>query len=145
MISPLTSSIQMRGFWSTIEGVDQSGSMGYMPNRSRICLDLACMVEELSSKYSQIPLAAIWGVCEESKRKLTIRSRVDDPTRPGAGLASRQWRRAFPTQGRRQLTAELRILVIQVGLTESICELGDLIETRLHVFGTCCDGLLFGI
>ncbi len=76
----------------------------------------------------------MWGVCEESKRKLTIRSRVDDPTRPGACLASRQWRRVFPTQGRRQLTAELRILVIQVGLTESICELGDLIETRLHAF-----------
>ena len=63
-----------------------------------------------------------------------MRSRMNDPTRPGAGLAARQWRRAFPTQGRRQLTAELRILVIQVGLTESICELGDLIETRLHVF-----------
>jgi hypothetical protein len=59
---------------------------------------------------------------------------MNDPTRPGAGLAARQWRRAFPTQGRRQLTAELRILVIQVGLTESIGELGDLIETRLHVF-----------
>src|SRR6266699_7262337 len=72
MISPLTSSIQMRGFLSIIEEVDQSGSMGYMPNRSRICLDLACMVEELSSKYSQIWLAAIWGVWEESKRKLTI-------------------------------------------------------------------------
>jgi hypothetical protein len=31
--------IQMRGFLSTIEGVNQSGSMGYMPMRSRICLD----------------------------------------------------------------------------------------------------------
>jgi hypothetical protein len=51
--------IQMRGFWSTIAGVDQSGSRGYMPNRSRICLDFACMVEELSSKYSQISLAAM--------------------------------------------------------------------------------------
>src|SRR5579859_2623526 len=72
MISLLTSSIQMRGFLSTIEGVDQSGSMGYMPIRSRICLDLACIVEELRPKYSQIWLAAIWGVCEESKRKFTI-------------------------------------------------------------------------
>ena len=51
--------IQMRGFWSTIAGVDQSGSMGSMPNRSRICLDFACMVEELSAKYSQISLAAM--------------------------------------------------------------------------------------
>ncbi len=68
------------------------------------------------------------------KEKVDHTQRVKDPTRPGAGLASRQWRRAFPTQGRRQLTAELHILVIQVGLTESICELGDLIETRLHVF-----------
>ena len=25
--------IQIKGFWSAIEGVDQSGSMGYMPNR----------------------------------------------------------------------------------------------------------------
>ena len=31
--------IQIKGFWSAIEGVDQSGSMGYMPNRSQICLD----------------------------------------------------------------------------------------------------------
>src|ERR1700688_2962056 len=102
MSSPLTSSIQTSGFWSIIEGIDQSGSIGYMPNRSRICLDLACMVEELSSKYSQIWLAAMWGVCEESKRKLTIRSRMNDPTRPGVGLASHQRRRAFATQGRRQ-------------------------------------------
>src|SRR5205807_9085695 len=72
MMSPLISSIQMRGFFSTIEGIDQSGSMGYMPMRSRICLDLACMVEELSSKYSQIWLAAMCGACEESKRKFTI-------------------------------------------------------------------------
>src|SRR5215469_7210491 len=100
MISPLTSSIQTSGFWSTIAGVDHSGSMGYMPNRSRICLDLACIVEELSSKYSQIWLAAIWGVCEESKRKLTMRSRMNDPTGPDGGLASLQRGRAFPTQGR---------------------------------------------
>src|SRR5258707_6151508 len=72
MISPLTSSIQIRGFLSTMDGVDQSGSIGYMPNRSRICLDLACMVEELRLKYSQIWLAAMCGVCEESKRKFTI-------------------------------------------------------------------------
>src|SRR5215472_16958708 len=78
MISPLTSSIQMRGFWSTIEGVDHSGSMGYMPNRSRICFDLACMVLELSPKCSQIWLVAMWGVCDESKRKLTRRERMDD-------------------------------------------------------------------
>src|SRR5712691_4305346 len=125
--------IQMRGFLSTIEGIDQSGSMGYMPMRSRICLDLACMVEELSSKYSQIWLAAMWGVCEESKRKFTMRSRMNDPTGPGVGLASHQRRRAFPTQSRRQLTAALRILVIQGGLTQGIGELGDLIETCLHV------------
>jgi hypothetical protein len=30
------------------------------------------MVEELNSNYSQIPLAAMWGVCEEAKSKLTI-------------------------------------------------------------------------
>src|SRR6266516_401459 len=133
MISPLTSSIQMRGFLSTMDGIDQSGSIGYMPIRSRICLDLACMVEELSSKYSQIWLAAIWGVCEESKRKFTMRSRMNNPTGPGVGLAPHQRRGAFSTQGRRQLTAELRILIIQVGLTESVGELGDLIKTRLHI------------
>src|SRR5260370_37329527 len=72
MIRPLTSSIEISIFLSIIDGIDQSGSIGYMPNRSRICLDLACIVEELSSKYSQIWLAARLGVCEESKRKLTI-------------------------------------------------------------------------
>src|SRR5438876_8197143 len=116
MISPLTSSIQIRGFLSTIDGVDQSGSIGYMPNRSRICLDLACMALELSSKYSQIWLAEMWGVCEESKRKFTMRSRMNDPTRPGVGFASHQRRRAFPTERRRELTAELRVLIIQVRL-----------------------------
>ena len=50
------------------------------------------------------------------------------------GFASHQRRRAFATQGRGEFTAKLPILVIQVGLTESVCELGDLIETRLHVF-----------
>src|SRR5437660_11262005 len=55
-----------------MEGVDQSGSMGYIPSRSRICLDLACMVLELKAKYSQIWRAARWGVWEESKRKLTM-------------------------------------------------------------------------
>src|SRR5258708_33351835 len=74
MISPLTSSIQISGFWSTIAGVDHSGSIGYIPNRSRICFDFACIVEELRAKYSQIWLAAMWGVCEESKRKLTMPS-----------------------------------------------------------------------
>src|SRR5947207_5050491 len=86
MISPLTESIQIKGFLSIIEGIDQSGSMGYMPNRSRICLDLACIVLELRSKYSQIWLAAMWGVWVESKRKLTMRSRMNAPTRPGADL-----------------------------------------------------------
>src|SRR5215831_14938172 len=92
--SPLTESIQIKGFLATIEGVDPSGSIGYMPNRSRICLDLACMVEELSPKYSQIWLAARWSVWEESKRKLTMRSRVDDPTCPDGDLASPQRGRA---------------------------------------------------
>src|SRR5436189_1723556 len=55
-----------------MDGVDHSGSMGYMPNRSRICFDLACMVEELNAKSKQIWLAARWGVWEESKRKLTM-------------------------------------------------------------------------
>jgi hypothetical protein len=62
-----------------------------------------------------------------------MRSRMHDPTGPGGDLASPQRRRAFPTQGRRQLTAELRILLTQVGLTESVGEVGDLIETLLHV------------
>jgi hypothetical protein len=93
------------------------------------------MVLELSSKYSQIWLAEMWGVCEESKRKFTMRSRVDDPTRPGVGFASHQRRRAFPTERRRKLTAELRVLIIQVRLAKGIGELGDLLEARLHVFG----------
>jgi hypothetical protein len=59
---------------------------------------------------------------------------MNDSTRPGGSFASYQRRRAFATQGRGQFTAQLPILVIQVGLTESVCELGDLIETALHVF-----------
>jgi hypothetical protein len=59
---------------------------------------------------------------------------MNNPTRPGASLASHERRRAFATQGRYELTAELPILVIQVDLAESVCELADLIETRLHVF-----------
>lgn len=35
MISPLTFSMQISGFLSTIEGIDQSGSIGYMPKRRR--------------------------------------------------------------------------------------------------------------
>ena len=62
-----------------------------------------------------------------------MRSRMNDPTRPGGGLSSHQRRRAFATQGRCELTTELSVLVIQVGLTESVCEPGDLLETRLHV------------
>ena len=46
----------------------------------------------------------------------------------------RSFTRAFPTQGRCELTAELLVLVIQIALTEGVCELSDLIETRLHVF-----------
>ena len=61
--------------------------------------------------------------------------RMNNPTRPDSGLASPQRRRAFATQGRHQLPAEFLILVIQVGLTEGIGELGDLLEARLHVFG----------
>jgi hypothetical protein len=37
--------------------------------------------------------------------------------------------------GHLPLTAELLILIIQVGVTESVGELGDLLEARLHVFG----------
>jgi hypothetical protein len=59
---------------------------------------------------------------------------MNDPTGPSASFPSHQWRRAFATQGRREFTAELPILVIQVGLTERVSEVGDLIETRLHVF-----------
>src|SRR5438034_9300666 len=59
---------------------------------------------------------------------------MHDSTRPGGSFASYPRRRAFATQGRGEFTAELPILVIQVGLTESVCELGGLIETPLHVF-----------
>src|SRR5258708_11803282 len=45
-----------------------------MPKRSRICLDLACMVLELSPKCSQIWLAGTCGVWEGSKRKFTMPS-----------------------------------------------------------------------
>lgn len=50
MISPLTSSIQISGFLSTIDGIVQSGAIGYMSKRSRICLDFACIVLELRPK-----------------------------------------------------------------------------------------------
>jgi hypothetical protein len=60
---------------------------------------------------------------------------MNNPTRPDSGFASPQRRRAFATQGRREFTTELPILVIQVGLTEGEGSLGDLLEARLHVFG----------
>ena len=68
------------------------------------------------------------------EEKVHHTQRVDDPTGPGGGLPSHQRGRAFATQGCCELTAELPILVIQVGLAESVCELSDLIETSLHVF-----------
>src|SRR5258708_27546997 len=71
-ISPLISSIQIRGFLSTIDGMVHSGANGDMPKRSRICLDFACIALALSPKWSQIWLAGIWGVCEASKRKFTM-------------------------------------------------------------------------
>ena len=64
-----------------------------------------------------------------------MRSRMNNSTGPGGGLAFHQRRKTFSTQGRRQLPAELRILLIQVDATECVGELSDLLEARLHVFG----------
>lgn len=69
------------------------------------------------------------------EEKVHRTQRVNDPARPRGDLALEQWRRAFPAERCRQLTAELRILVIQVSLTECISQLSDVIEPCLHIFG----------
>lgn len=60
--------------------------------------------------------------------KVDHAQRVNDPARPGGGFASDQRRRAFPTERRRHLAAELRVLVIQVSLAKGISGLGDFVE-----------------
>ena len=60
---------------------------------------------------------------------------MDDPTGPGGRLALHQRRQTLATQGGCQLAAELRVLLIQVRVTERICEEGNLLEARLHVLG----------
>ena len=67
------------------------------------------------------------------EKKVDHAQGMNDAARPGAGLASHERRRAFATQGRRQFTTELPILLIQVGMREGVCELSDLIKTCLHV------------
>src|SRR6266516_2557476 len=145
MISPLTSSIQTRGFWSIIEGVDHSGSMGYMPNRSRICFDLACMVEELNAKYSQIWLAARWGVWEESKRKLTI---------PNAWMIPHAQVGALPpTSGEGRLRHKVAVSSRQRCRYSSFKYVRQNASVRWVIsskracmsLGTCCEVLRFGI
>src|SRR5258707_4686932 len=69
------------------------------------------------------------------EEKVNCAQRMNDPTSPRGGLALAQRRRAFPTERRRQLAAERCVLVIQIGLTEGISQLSDVVETRLHFFG----------
>jgi len=78
------------------------------------------------------------------EEKVHHAQRMNDSARPRGGLAPDQRRRTFPTESRRQLTAELRVLVIQIGLAEGISEPGDFIETRLHFFGDILRRIMFG-
>src|SRR6266704_898955 len=126
-------------------GVDQSGSMGYIPNKSRICLDLACMVEELTSKYFQIWLAAIWGVWEESKRKLTIANAWMIPQAQTVALPR--------TSGDGRLRHKVAVSPRQSCRYSSIKYVRQNASVRWVIsskracmsLGTCCEVLRFGI
>src|SRR5712692_2162523 len=119
--------------------------MGYMPNRSRICFDLACIVEELNSKYSQIWLAARWGVCEESKRKLTMPRAWVIPHAQVVTLPRRSGERRF----RHKVAVSSR----QSCAYSSFKEGPQNVEVRWVIsskracisFGTCCEALRFGV
>jgi hypothetical protein len=69
------------------------------------------------------------------EEKVHHTERVYDATCPGVGLTASQRRKSFSTERRRQLAAELRILLVQVLLAEGVSEPGDLVETCLHFFG----------
>ena len=78
------------------------------------------------------------------EEKVDRAQRMDDPACPRGGLTPTQRRRTFPTERCRQLTADLRVLFIQVSLTEGISEPGDFVETRLHFFGNILRRTMFG-
>ena len=71
---------------------------------------------------------------------------MDDPTGPGGSFALHQRREPLATQGGRQLAAELRVLLIQVGVTEGVGRLGVISSKRACIsLGTCCEVLRLGI
>ena len=84
------------------------------------------------------------GLLRGVEEKVDRAHRVNDPARPGGGFSPGQRGRAFAAERRRYLTAELRVLVIQVVFAEGICQLGDFVEPRLQLFGNILRRTMFG-
>src|SRR5262245_3753131 len=85
----------------------------------------------------------MWGL-RGIEEEVDHADRMEDAAGPRRGLASGHGGGPFSAEGCRHLPAEVRILLVQIGLTEGIGDLADLLETRLQVLGNRLGGRAFG-